>query len=147
MSSFFLISLFLDNKNDRKHEVSSTFADKNSTASCKSLKVAERNSSASSQSSDDKEISARELRNCIFVDAADKHDKLPIDAIDVDAMKMKGTYVFNQQLTSQKKFVDFMESNSVFGTSLSKNFYFYSVARQYAVKLKPISFHTKNFPN
>ena len=119
--------------------------------SCKPLKVAERNSSASSKSSDDKEISARELKNstvdCIFVDAADKHDRLPIDAIDVDAMKMKGTYVSNQPLTSQKKFVDFMESNTVFGTALSKNFYFYSVARQYAVKLKPISFHTKNFPN
>ena len=72
---------------------------------------------------------------------------LPIDAIDVDAMKMKGTYFTNQPFTDKGKFLEFIESNSVFGTSLSKNFYFYSIARQYAAKMKPISFHKKNFPN
>lgn len=73
------------------------------------------------------------------MDAADKHDRLPIDAIDVDAMQMKGTYVSSQQFTRQDHLLTFIESNSVFGTSLSKNLYFYSIARQYPVKMKPIS--------
>ena len=37
--------------------------------------------------------------DCIFVDASDKHDRMPINTTDVDAMKMKGTYFSSQQFT------------------------------------------------
>lgn len=85
--------------------------------------------------------------DCIFVDAADKHDRMPINSTDVDAMKIKGTYFSSQQFTSKENFENFIESNSVFGYSLSKNFFLYTIARQYAVKLKPTIFHKRNFPN
>ena len=63
------------------------------------------------------------LVNCIFVDAADKHDRMPINSTDVDAMKINGTYFSSQQFTSKENFENFIESNSVFGYSLSKNFF------------------------
>ena len=60
---------------------------------------------------------------------------------DIDLIKMKGTYFTNQRFANEDVFVDFIESNAVFGTALSKIFYLYTIARQYAVKLKPASFH------
>ena len=84
--------------------------------------------------------------DCIFLDAADRHDKMPLDTVDVNTMSIKGTYFSNQKFTDEANFVKFIESNSVFGSSLSKNFYLYTIARQYAVKLKPTTYHKRNFP-
>ena len=61
--------------------------------------------------------------DCIFSDASDKHDRMSINTTDVDAMKMKGTYLLSQKFTNLEKFERFVESNSVFGTSLSTNYY------------------------
>lgn len=93
----------------------------------------------SSKSSVLPEKSARLLKNThvdfIFVDAADKHDRMPLDTVDVDAMKMKGTYFASERFTSEEQFVDFIESNTVFGNFLSKNFFLYTIARQFTGKL------------
>ena len=132
-----VLDLILDFSNERKKSFSSVFTSVNS--------------SVSSRSSAFPEGTARVLKNTrvdfIFVDAADKHDRMPLDTVDVDAMKMKGTYVSREKFTNEEQFVAFIESNAVFGASLSQNFYLYTVARQYAVKLKPTSFHKRNFPS
>ena len=134
--SFPYFDVFAEFKIERKQSASSILT-------CKSFPV-------SSKSSVLPEKSARLLKNThvdfIFVDAADKHDRMPLDTVDVDAMKMKGTYFASERFTSEEQFVDFIESNTVFGAFLSKNFFLYTIARQFTGKLKPTSFHKRNFP-
>ena len=83
----------------------------------------------------------------IIKDASDPYDKMPLNSMDVDRMTTNGTYFANQQFVCKDEFVKFLKTNKVFGSQFSKDFYLYTVARQYAMKLNPSGYHMKNFPN
>lgn len=125
----------VDFRNERKQSASAIFANKSTTA-CKKP-----------SNFDASKLLKNTCVDFIFVDASDKHDKMPLDTVDIDLMKMKGTYFTNQTFTNEDDFVNFIESNAVHGTALSKNFYLYTIARQYTGRLKPTIFHKRNFPN
>ena len=97
------------------------------------------------------ETTSKMLKNSVvdFIihDASDPEDKMPLDIMDVDRMITKGTYFSSQKFVSEESFIKFLRTNKVFGHQFTKDFYLYTIARQFAVKLKPSGYHKKNFPS
>ena len=97
-----------------------------------------------------KEISSSMLKKStvdfIIKDASDPDDKMPLDAMDVDRMKLNGMYFASQKFVSEESFVSFLKTNKIFGTHFSKDLYLYTIRRQYASTLKPSGYHRRNFP-
>jgi hypothetical protein len=96
------------------------------------------------------DVTLKRLRNTtvdfIFKDASDQNDKMPLDTMDVDKMKMNGTYFDGQKFTDGKSFVSFIKSNRVFGSELARDYYLYTISRPFSAKLKPSGYHMRNFP-
>ena len=83
----------------------------------------------------------------IIKDAFDPYDKMPLNSMNVDRMTTNETYFANQQFVCKDEFVKFLETNKVFGSQFNKDFYLYTVARQYTMKLNPSGYRMKNISN
>ena len=73
----------IDFRNERKQSVSAIVSNKPTTESKKTSDL------------EASRLFKETTVDCIFVDAANRNDKMPLDAVDIDLTKMKGTYFTN----------------------------------------------------
>lgn len=78
----------VDFRSERKQSVSTICANKSTTALKKPSTL------------DESKLLKNTCVDFVFVDAADKYDKTPLDTVDIDLMMMKGTYFTNQRFAT-----------------------------------------------
>lgn len=81
----------------------------------------------------------------IFVDAIDR-SQLPGNDLNINDMKEHGKYHDNFLMSDAVRFNSVIKMNLTFGKLFAKDWYMYTISRNFSRDVLPTAFHKHNFP-